>query len=262
MNDWKAPHEREGVYLGKDHVIRDERAPWGRRLVGALLLLMVVGGAIWLASKVVVPNNIPNQPTVAEAPEETKAKPIKKSSDDEAWVTALEKDTLEGYREYLALFPEGKHKDDAQAAINAYDNKAWSIAEQRDTISGYEDYLEAWPEGLNESKARERIAEKKAAAEAIAKDAAERAKQDSADWDAAALANSIDSYGRYLTKQPRGKWVGEAQNVSLKIAIHARQWLACQRAMLISAQPMMSKMRGQMKNRSALSALPIYLPLL
>jgi len=202
--DWQPPTDA--------HAIRAERAPWGRRIVGGVLLLSVLGGAGWLASKVVVPNDVPNKPVVAEKPADDKPKPIKKSSDDEAWVKALEKDTLEGYREYLALFPEGKHKEDAQKAINAYDNKAWAIAEQRDTISGYEDYLEAWPEGLNESKARERIAEKKAAAEAIAKDAAERAKQDAADWDAAALANSVDSYGRYLTKQPRGKWVGEAQN--------------------------------------------------
>jgi len=211
MSDWKAPHEREGVYLGKDHIIRDERAPWGRWLVGCLFLLMVIGGAIWLASKVVIPNEVPNKPIQADASVEDKAAPVKRSSDDEAWIKALEKDTLEGYREYLTLFPEGKHKDEAQEQIDVYDNKAWNIAEQRDTISGYEDYLEAWPEGLHASKALERIAEKKAAAEAIAKDAAERAKQDAADWDAAALTNTVDSYGRYLTKQPRGKWVDEAQ---------------------------------------------------
>jgi len=157
--------------------IRAERAPWGRRVIGAILLLAVLAGAAWLASKVVVPSDVPNKPEVAQKDETPKVKPVKRTSDDEAF----EKDTLEGYREYLALFPEGKHKEDAQKEINAYDNKAWGIAEQRDTISGYEDYLEAWPEGLHASKARE------------------------------ALENTIDSYGRYLTKQPRGKWVDEAQ---------------------------------------------------
>ena len=31
-----------------------ERAPWGRWLVGIVILALVAGGAIWLASKVVV----------------------------------------------------------------------------------------------------------------------------------------------------------------------------------------------------------------
>ncbi|MEP1231626.1 MAG: SUMF1/EgtB/PvdO family nonheme iron enzyme [Litorimonas sp.] len=211
MSDWKPPHEREGVYLGENHTIRDERAPWVRWLLGGTLLLLVIGGAVWLATKVVVPNNIPNKPAQVETPEEPKVTPIKKSSDDQAWVKALETDTLEGYREYLTLFPDGKHKDDAQEQINAYDNKAWDIAEQRQTLAGYEDYLESWPEGLHASQAREKIAEIKARAEAIAKDAAERAARDAADWDVAAQNNTIDSYGRYLTKQPRGKWVDEAQ---------------------------------------------------
>ena len=202
--DWQPP-SNDG------YNIRAERAPWGRRVIGAILLLAVLAGAAWLASKVVVPSDVPNKPKITEKDETPKVKPVKRTSDDEAWVKALEKDTLEGYREYLTLFPEGKHKEDAQKEINAYDNKAWGIAEQRDTISGYEDYLEAWPEGLHASKARERIAEKKAAAEALANDAAERAAKDASDWDAAALENTIDSYGRYLTKQPRGKWIDEAQ---------------------------------------------------
>lgn len=211
MNDWKAPHEREGEHLGKGYVIREERAPWGRRVVGGILLALVLVGAGWLATKVVVPSDIPNKPAQAEAPADAKPNTIKKSSDDQAWVKALETDTLEGYREYLELFPEGKHKDDAQAQIDAYDNKAWGIAEQRQTLSGYEDYLESWPEGLHASMARERIAEIKARAEAIAKDAAERAARDKTDWEQAARTNTVDSYGRYLTQHPTGAFIDDAQ---------------------------------------------------
>ena len=203
-NEWQPP---------SDHEIREERAPWFRWAVSGALVGSIVLGAFWLMSKVIIPSDVPNKPVidlpVAETPDETKPT---RTADDEAWVRALEKDTLEGYREYLELFPDGKHKDEAQAEIDAYDNKAWSIAEQRQTLAGYEDYLEAWPEGLHESKAREKIAEIKARAEAIRKDAAERAAQDAVDWDAAALANTIDSYGGYLAKQPRGQWVAEAQN--------------------------------------------------
>ena len=153
-SDWQPPtNEPEG------YGVRAERAPIGRWLLSALLLLSIIAGAIWLASKVVVPDNVPkgkiDLPT-AEKTEENKAEPVKKSSDEEAWIRALEKDTLEGYREYLTLFPDGKFKEDAQKEINAYDNKAWATAEQRQTLAGYEDYLEAWPEGLHASKAREK----------------------------------------------------------------------------------------------------------
>lgn len=198
---------------GAGHAISSERAPWARWALAGALILAILLGAVWLTSKVIVPDNAPTQPVlelpVSSTPDDTQPT---RTDDDEAWVQALEKDTLEGYREYLTLFPEGKHKEKAQEQINAYDNRAWDTAEQRQTLSGYEDYLEAWPEGLHASKAREKIAEIKARAEAIAKDAAERAAQDTADWDAAALENTIDSYGRYLAKQPRGKWVSEAQN--------------------------------------------------
>jgi len=199
MSDWEPPKNET-----EDYGVKAERAPIGRWLLSALLLLAIIAGAIWLASKVVVPDNVPkgkiDLPT-AEKTDENKAEPVKKSSDEEAWIRALEKDTLEGYREYLTLFPDGKFKEDAQKEINAYDNKAWATAEQRQTLAGYEDYLEAWPEGLHASKAREKIAEIKARAEAIAKDAAERAARDKTDWEAAARTNTIDSYGRYLTQK-------------------------------------------------------------
>ena len=211
MSDWEPPKPDtdEGNYG-----VKAERAPIGRWIVSMVLLLVIIAGAIWLASKVVVPDTVPkgkiDLPS-AEKTDENKPAPVKKSSDEEAWIRALEKDTLEGYREYLTLFPDGKFKDDAQKEINAYDNKAWATAEQRNTLAGYEDYLEAWPEGLHASKARERIAEIKAKAEAIAKDAAERAALDKTHWETAARENTIDSYGRYLTQQPTGQYIDEAQ---------------------------------------------------
>ena len=199
---WKPPHERA------EFKVREERAPWGRWIVGIIVLGLVIAGALWLASKVIVPRDLP-------APQQAQTEPEKEApkigADDAAWTRALEKDTLEGYREYLEAFPEGKHKDKAQAEIDAYDNKAWATAEKRNTLAGYEDYLEAWPEGLHASKARERIAEIKAAAEARAKDAAERAALDKTQWETAARENTVESYGRYLTQQPTGQYVDEAQ---------------------------------------------------
>ena len=207
--EWQPP--------GGDHHPQEERRPWGQWIVSFVLLAGIAAGGIWLASRVIVPDEIPvaesDEETVdtAEAETEPETKDDDTLTDDEAWVRALEKDTLEGYREYLALFPNGRHAEDAQAEIDKYDEEAWQVALQRNTIAGYEDYLEAWPEGLHASEARERIEEMKARAEAIAEDAAERAAQEAADWEAAARENTIDSYGRYLTKHPAGANADEAQ---------------------------------------------------
>jgi serine/threonine-protein kinase len=200
--EWKSPAEREAF------AVKDERAPIGRWLVGIIILGLVIAGALWLASKVVVPRDVPFNPPKPQVTEEVKPKV---GEDDAAWIKALEKDTLEGYREYLDAFPNGNHADDAQAEIDAYDNRAWATAEGRNTIAGYEDYLAAWPEGLHASKARERIAEMKAAAEAARKDAAERAAQEARDWQTAAQANTVQSYQAYLAKHSGGPNAPEAQ---------------------------------------------------
>lgn len=206
--DWRPPEP--------DRFAPDEETfPWARWLGGGVLLAAIAAGAIWLASMVIVPGKLPEpadsgtSETVETATADTPE--AKKTSDDEAWVRALEQDTLEGYQQYLALFPNGKHAEDAQAEIDKYDDNAWTNAERRNTIAGYEDYLEFWPEGRHASKARERIAEMEAAAEAIAEDAAERASQEATDWDKAARANTIESYGEYLAKHPAGKNAEEAQ---------------------------------------------------
>ncbi|MBT8473671.1 MAG: hypothetical protein KJN99_13770, partial [Marinicaulis sp.] len=168
----------------------DEKAPWVKWGLSTVLLATIATGALWLVSQTIVTDDIPTDRPRVELPtsngDETEEAETPKSSDEEAWVRALEKDTLGGYREYLQQFPNGKFEEDAQEQIDAYDNKAWETAENRQTIAGYEDYLEAWPEGRHASKARERIAEMKARAEAITKDAKERAAQEAAGWDRAA----------------------------------------------------------------------------
>ena len=205
QTDWVPPHERG------EFAVQDERAPIARWIVGIIILGLVIAGAIWLASKVVVPRDVPFNPPKPQVVEEAKPK---QSDDDAAWIKALEKDTLEGYREYLTAFPNGSHADDAQAEIDVYDNRNWATAEGRNTIAGYEDYLSAWEEfdGKHVSKAKERIAEMKAAIEARKKDAAERAALDKTHWEEAARENTIESYQRYLTQHPTGAYVDDAQS--------------------------------------------------
>ena len=197
----------------KGFAVREERAPIFKYAVGALALLMVAGGAVWLTSKVVISDDIPT----VERADKTQDKPIKelpqapKSADDLAWVKALETDTVEGYRAYIADFPNGRHVEDAQRLINEFDEEAWKLADERDTISGYEDYLASWPEGLHATEARERIAKIKAEEEARRKQAEEAARREAAAWRTAAEANTIPSYETYLASYATGKNAAEAQ---------------------------------------------------
>ncbi len=203
-NNWQAPHERD------DFSVREESAPVLKWTVSFLALFIVAGGAIWLASKVVIAEDVPTIER-AEKPVEIEKPQAPKSADDLAWVKALEADTVEGYRAYLAAFPKGRHIEDAQRLLNEFDEAAWTLADERDTIEGYEDYLESWPEGLHATEARDRIAKKKAEEEARRKNAEEAARQEAAAWKAAAETNSIPSYEGYLTKFPAGKNAPEAQ---------------------------------------------------
>jgi len=159
-DNWQPVDDRNSGFT-----VREERAPILKYAVGVLALMLVGGGAIWLASKVVIADEVPTIER-AEKPAEDDKPQAPKSADDEAWVKALETDTVEGYRAYLAAFPNGRHKEDAQRLINEFDEEAWKLADERNTIAGYEDYLESWPEGLHVTEARERIAKIKAEEEA------------------------------------------------------------------------------------------------
>lgn len=212
--------------------VREERTPWGRYAVYALLLGAVAAGGIWLASQVVISDELPDQARI-DLPTETPSEAPPMGADEAAWVRALERDTLEGYRDYLAEFPDGKFADKAQEQIDIYDNRDWATAEERDTIAGYEDYLAAWENGLHADKARERIAEMKAARDAAERDAAERDAREKADWDQAARDNTVASYQTYLSKHPTGPNAQEARNRIAAIQASAADqaaWEAAQSA--------------------------------
>jgi formylglycine-generating enzyme required for sulfatase activity len=228
-DDW-APPPADG------YRVREERAPI-LRYVLALVILAAIGGlAIWVSTIALNRNSASDTPRDASETvitvdtDENKAPQPPKNSDDEAWARALELDTLEGYRAYLDAYPEGRHKDKAQAEIDRYDDEAWSRAEQRNTISGYQDYLEAWPDGRHASQARERLEAMKAEAEARQRDAAERAAQEAADWQRAAAANTVASYDTYLGRHPTGANADEAMRRRDELKADAADRAAWQQA--------------------------------
>lgn len=208
--------------------VGQERAPWLKWGLGGLLLSMVGAGAIYLAS-IWFFDNAPETkiefPTgsASSVDDPDKPKEPPKSADDLAWVEALEKDTLQGYKDYIEAFPEGRYVDKAQAEIDVYDDEAWATAEERNTIAGYEDYLADWPEGKHAPKAQELIDQMKKAIEAAEKDAAEKAEQarraaaaraarERQAWSAADTANTLPGYQQYLAEFPSGQNAAEAQS--------------------------------------------------
>ena len=220
----KQPADWQGASdLGSIYDVNQERAPWLKWGLSAILLGGVAMSGLWLMSTMTNPDNAPKDKIdlVTQQPDDNPEPP--KSADEEAWIAALEKDTLEGYREYIEAYPNGRFVDKAQAEIDKYDDKAWATAEQRNTIAGYEDYLTDWPEGKYAPKAKERIEEMKKAIEAAKKDAAEkaerqrqaalaRAAQERQAWQTADTLNSVAGYQDYLANFPSGKNAPEAQS--------------------------------------------------
>ena len=210
-SDWQPPSD------GFD--IRDERPPYGRYAVFALLLGLVAAGGIWLASQVVVSDVEPREPLIDIAQQDgpdPDAPPM--GADEAAWVAALELDTLAGYRDYLENWPEGKFRDKAQEQIDRYDEEAWKTAQTADTIRGYEAYLEDWEDGLHADEARARIEEIKAAEDArerAAREAAEAARKAAAAearaWNTAASVDTVQSYETYLASYGAGPNADEAR---------------------------------------------------
>ncbi|MCI4645011.1 MAG: bifunctional serine/threonine-protein kinase/formylglycine-generating enzyme family protein [Hyphomonadaceae bacterium] len=221
-----AQRPRHDTYLPEP-----ERTPWGRYLTAGLLLALIVGAGGWLAMTS-LSGGAGEKPVVADGPSEPDAPPTR-SADDEAWVRALEADTLAGYRAYLDAFPNGRYAEAAQAEVDRYDHAAWAEAEQRNTLAGYEDYLEAFPEGRHAGQAQERADAIRRAEEAAAADAAERAAREAADWDRAASADTVASYTEYLTTHPSGAHARDA-----RARREALQAIAADRAAFQQAESM------------------------
>ena len=90
---------------------------------------------------------------------QTERRPISSFSAADAYAAALERDTIEGYREFLAAYP---HSDQARRvrAILAVRREAayWRRTVDADTPRAYWTYLQAYPKGPHVADARRRLA--------------------------------------------------------------------------------------------------------
>ena len=117
----------------------------------------------WSASKLDGPfyvfERAADAPPPALAFAETQRRPISSFSAEDAYAAAVERDTLKGYREFLAAYP---HSDQARRvrAILAVRREAayWRRTVGADTPRAYWTYLHTYPKGPHIPDARRRLA--------------------------------------------------------------------------------------------------------
>jgi uncharacterized caspase-like protein len=117
----------------------------------------------WSASKLDGPFYVFERAADAPPPPlsfaETQRRPIASFSAEDAYAAAIERDTLKGYREFLAAYP---HSDQARRvrAILAFRREAayWRRTVGADTPRAYWTYLHTYPKGPHIPDARRRLA--------------------------------------------------------------------------------------------------------
>src|SRR5579871_588141 len=127
----------------------------------------------WYASKITQPfiftertPDAPPPPQVASTME-LQSRPIREfSGDQEAYVAALERDTLEGYEEFVAAFPDSPLAGRVRALIAVRrEAVTWRRAVSINTPEAYWSYLRRYPQGAHVADAERRLARLAAAYE-------------------------------------------------------------------------------------------------
>ncbi|MGX7872559.1 caspase family protein [Mesorhizobium sp. ORM6] len=119
----------------------------------------------WSASKIKAPfvffNRAPNAPGPKVSAAETRAirtKPIRDFDAHDAYVAALDRDTLGGYQDFLAAYPHDPMAKRVRAIIAARREAiTWRETWQQDTPEAYWSYLERYRHGPHAWDARRRL---------------------------------------------------------------------------------------------------------
>jgi uncharacterized caspase-like protein len=120
----------------------------------------------WNASKlsatVVLFERTADAPPPAVSPEQTaaiRARPVRELSPPEAYALALERDTLEGYNEFLVAYPDDPMCPRVRAIVAARREAiTWRRTRVIDTAPAYWSYLRRYPEGPHVGDAHRRLA--------------------------------------------------------------------------------------------------------
>jgi uncharacterized caspase-like protein len=98
-------------------------------------------------------------PAIGPAPAQTDDRPISGFPVVEAYAAALERDTIEGYREFLAAYPNSDQANRVRAILAVRREAAyWRRTVGADTPRAYWTYLRTYPRGPHVADARRRLA--------------------------------------------------------------------------------------------------------
>jgi uncharacterized caspase-like protein len=108
----------------------------------------------------------PPLPAAAEQTSAIRSRPIRDLGAQDAYLAALQRDTLGGYAEFLAAYPDDPMARRVHAIIAARREAiTWRRTYTADTPSAYWSYLRRYPHGPHAADARRRLAELAAALE-------------------------------------------------------------------------------------------------
>ena len=78
----------------------------------------------------------------------------KRQAELASWIVTQSKNTIEAYQQYIHIYPNGSH---ANEAISNIDEISWNEASKSNTIESYKKYLFDLPSGTNAGKAKKLI---------------------------------------------------------------------------------------------------------
>ncbi len=120
----------------------------------------------------------------------------RKGNDEQDWQAAKTENTLDAYRLYQSLHPQGKYVEQAEIIIQHFDEeKAWQTAKRQNTIPAFYQYRSDYPDGKYTKEALQAIEQL----------------EEAHTWQMAQWQNSVVAYENYKHKFPKGKHVEEAQ---------------------------------------------------
>jgi uncharacterized caspase-like protein len=98
-------------------------------------------------------------PPALPSPAQTASQPIASFPASQAYTAALDRDTIEGYRDFLAAYPDSDQARRVRAILAVRREAAyWRRAAQADTPRAYWTYLRTYPRGPHIGDARRRLA--------------------------------------------------------------------------------------------------------
>ena len=112
---------------------------------------------------------------------------IKKRIEAIEWKRVSRRDTITACQGYIDKYPSGKYSADAKARIEAIE---WESASRRDTITACQGYIDKYPSGKYSADAKARI-------EAI-------------EWESACSDNKIEAYQAYIDRYSSSRFGQEA----------------------------------------------------